>query len=101
MFNSAMTLSNRKRWLTGLTMALFVLVQFTAAAHAGVHAFHDDQSYCVALNSVESNDLLLPEAVDNLSSISAELTASMLQIQDVGTATFYSFHSRAPPLVTL
>ena len=101
-FNSMMIKSSSSRtWLASATIILFLLVQFAATAHAAEHAFHEDQSYCGALNKVENNKLLSHQVAGfQLSSNIVGYVTTLLS-RAVATAAFHSYQSRAPPQLTV
>lgn len=106
MFNLAyksltMKTPSSSRWLVSTTLVLFMLVQFVATVHAAEHAFHQEKSYCAALNNVENNKLLShPFTGLQLTNVVTGYVAT-LSLQDIVAAVFHSYHSRAPPQVTL
>lgn len=89
--------SNSRQWLASATLVMFLLVQFVTAVHAAEHAFHQEKSYCAALNNVENNKLLSCQVSGfRLTNIVAEVVATLF-LQDVEATLTYSYHSRAPP----
>ena len=93
--------SSSRRWLVSTTLILFMLVQFAATVHAAEHAFHQEKSYCAALNNVENNKLLSHQFTGlQLTNVVTGYVAR-LSLQDIVAAVFHSYHSRAPPQVTL
>lgn len=80
---------------------LFLLVQFAATVHAAEHAFHQEKSYCAALNKVESNKLLShPVTGFQLANVVTELAAIQL-LQCPAATVLHSYHPRAPPQLTV
>ena len=90
-----------RRWLVSTTLILFMLAQFAATVHAAEHAFHQEKSYCAALNNVENNKLLSHQFTGlQLTNIVVGYMATLLSL-DIAAAAFHSYYSRAPPQVTL
>ena len=106
MFNLAptsltMQSSSSRQWLVSATLILFMLVQFAATVHAAEHAFHQEKSYCAALNKVENNKLLSHQLTGlQLSNVVIEYVAAVL-LRDIVATAFYSYHCRAPPQITV
>ena len=93
--------SSGRQWLANTALILFLLVQFAAAVHAAEHAFHDEKSYCAALNKVENNKLLSHQVAGfQLSSDIIGYVTTLLS-RAVATAAFHSYQSRAPPQLTV
>lgn len=101
-FKSLMIKSSSSRiLLASAAIILFLLVQFAATVHAAEHAFHEDQSYCVALNKVENNKLLSHQVAGfQLSSDIVGYVTTFFS-RAVATAVFHSYQSRAPPQLTV
>jgi hypothetical protein len=106
MFNLAptsltMQSSSSRQWLVSATLILFMLVQFAATVHAAEHAFHQEKSYCAALNNVENNKLLSHQFTGlQLTNVVVGYMAT-LSLQDTVAAVFHSYQSRAPPQLTV
>jgi len=106
MFNLAATSltmksSNGRQWVVSATLVLFMLVQFAASVHAAEHAFHQEKSYCAALTHVENNKLFSHQLTGlQLANVVVESMAAIL-LQDVVATPTYSYHSRAPPQITV
>jgi hypothetical protein len=106
MFNLAATSltmksSGGRQWLVSATLVLFMLVQFASTVHAAEHAFHQEKSYCAALNNVENNKLLSHQLAGlQLTRVVIGYVATLLP-QDFTATVFHSYHSRAPPQITV
>ena len=88
-----------RRWLVSATLVLFMLVQFAATVHAAEHAFHQEKSYCAALNNVENNKLLSHQLNGlQLTNILVGYVATLLP-QDFTATAFDHYRSRAPPQI--
>jgi hypothetical protein len=97
----AMESSIDRQWLASATLVLFLLMQFAATVHAAEHAFHQEKSYCAALNNVENNKLFSHHVAGfQLTNVVTGFVATLL-LQEIVAATFYSYHSRAPPQITV
>ena len=91
--------SSSRQWLVSATLVLFMLVQFAATVHAAEHAFHQEKSYCAALNNVENNKLLSHQLNGlQLTNILVGYVATLLPQNFTATA-FHPYRSRAPPQI--
>ena len=90
-----------RRWLVSTTLILFLLMQFSVSVHAAEHAFHQDKSYCAALNNVENNKLLSHQFAGlQRTNVVVEYVATSSP-QHVAASAFRSYQSRAPPQITV
>lgn len=78
-----------------------MLMQFVSVVHASEHQFHDEQSYCVVLKSVESNKSLTPDVAVRYIVAAIALSHSSLPEMEILSANVILFHSRAPPHLTV
>ena len=93
--------SSGRQWVVSFTLVLFMLVQFAASVHAAEHAFHQEKSYCAALNNIENNKLLSHQVTGlQLTNVVVEYVTTLL-LQDIVATAFHSYQSRAPPQLTV
>jgi hypothetical protein len=90
---------NARHWITVLFLLAQIFVQVAITAHASEHAFHNQGSYCDALDHADhqqGNGIVAALPVINL--LKTDSQNSVSTVKSVFLPQQYSINQRAPPV---
>jgi hypothetical protein len=90
---------NVRRWITVLFLLAQIFVQVAITAHASEHTFHNQGSYCDALDHADhqqGSGIVAVPPVINLLKTDSQNSVSL--VKNVFLPPQYSFNQRAPPV---